>query len=106
MGASSEHWDGDRGLIQLANMLSNAAQASERGEDTSDKKEEIINFLDRSGWRERKAKDMIFAAWFLLEAGASPEVYEHGKHLAEDLYTSFRSLSLWSLLRRKKHLAR
>lgn len=36
----SRHWTGDPGLIQLANMLSDAAQAAVQGEPTSDKTEE------------------------------------------------------------------
>jgi len=95
----SEHWNGDRRLIQLTNMLSSAAQAAARGEATSDKKQEIIKFLNRGGWKEKDVQRMLTMACSLLETGASPKVYEHGKHLVEDLYTSPRGSRFWSLLR-------
>jgi len=43
---------------------------------------------------------MIAGACSMLESGASPKVYDHGKLIAEDLYRSFRCPGFWSLLRR------
>jgi hypothetical protein len=67
----SEHWNGDRGLIQLTNMLSSAAQAAARGEATSNEKQEIVKFLNRGGWKEKDVQRMLTMACSLLESGAT-----------------------------------
>jgi len=88
-----QHWDGDHRFIQLASMLSYAAEAAARGEPTSDKKEQIIKFLKRGRWKRADARAMITDACVLLEYGTGPKVYEHGKLIAKALDTSLDAYS-------------